>query len=331
MKEETNNTNTVSNEKKEETSSVNNQTVKQTTPPAPAAPATVIAPNQTEFNPQEAVINTKKETTSSKVFFIVVLLVGLFVYFLDDIVDYFTEDNYQYIYGDSTNYESGNLVDGFIKFGENSSFIKVKKIRFYNFLKSSDTSIVLNYESSANVSDSSSLEIYILIYDSNKELIYKELFNTTEKIEKDAIRQYSMKVKNDVYQSAFYAKVLIFDKTQKNLISNVKCKYVLNKDDFDVNYQIVYSFKNDELIAYEVTKEYKVKNDKANIDEYKTEIKLEYLKVNDAKMANKYEDNYLNYKVDVTKLQEGFTPLYTIGTLPKTIKNAESLKNWVCE
>ena len=94
-----------------------------------------------------------------------------------------------------------------------------------------------------------------------------------------------------------------------------------------LNYNIVYNFKNNELINYIVNKQ--ILNYNTDSESYKS-LNLEYL-VASQKLNAVFQSGNLNYTIDLEKDLNGYTPLYEKGTLRTIIKNKEKLKEWVCE
>ncbi|NLC48155.1 MAG: hypothetical protein GX758_02185 [Tenericutes bacterium] len=243
----------------------------------------------------------------------------------------FNENVTQYINKNSDSSKSGNLVDGYMKIEETSYMIK-EKIKFYNFKRSSQTTLIMNYVPEKSIADPASSEIYIEIYTSDKELLYKELFDPGEKIEKDAIKQYSIDVSNDVYQGAFYALIKIYTKEEKVATSSLTCTYTVSvSDSFKLAYSIKYNFKNNSLISYEVDKSYTSTGENEAEGKYKEELKTEYLSINDFNIISNYTDNSLKYNINLEEKPEGFTPLYEKDVTPKIINYKESLKKWTCK
>ena len=69
----------------------------------------------------------------------------------------------------------------------------------------------------------------------------------------------------------------------------------------------------------------------AEVLKYKAEIKDEYLEITKYNIKNNYKDNLLTYTITLDNYPEGYSTLYTKGTVMKTISNKEKLKKWTCE
>lgn len=288
-----------------------------------------VTPDTVSVTPVE--LNTNKKKSGNFLFFLVVIILLVATFFIDNVVNLLTEDNFKYLNGITPDTSSSNLINGFIKVGENNSFIKLEKVKFYNFKQAAINTVTLDYVSDKSISKPENLEIYIELYNSNQELLYKEPFNPEEKIENGVVSQYSMYVTNDVYLSVFYAKVTQYTKAEKASVQTLTCSYNVKNNNIEVIYKNTYSFINYELASYSVSKSFTSSTENAETEKYNTEIKNEYLEIEKYNITNNYKDNLLTYSIDLNNYPEGYAPLYTKGTVAKTIQNKEKLKKWTCE
>ena len=297
--------------------------------PVQTVPTTPVTPTVNEQNQNnEIVVNTTKKRTSNLILIILVFLMVLFVFNIDTVIDMY--NNYVNN-GTLTNNNSttDNLANGFIMIDE-ASYMNLKEIRFYNFKKKDGSvEVTFNYEANQKYDDASELKIYIELYNSDKEIIYKELFNPGGPLEKGTIRTYTLSLTNDVYTSAFYALAKIYTQTEENSTSSLVCKFNDDNENVTVNYEITYNFKNNGLTSYSVNKNYQLKG--ANTDNYVTELENEYNSVKDIIPSVVYENNTLQYSVNLETEIENFTPLYNKDTIINIIKQKETLKKWNCE
>lgn len=318
------NTNPVQNTAQPKTSNVVEEVVVNPTDASTGInPHNEVAPVETE------VINTSRKKSSNIFMFIIIILIIVFIYKIDDVIAYF-DNNFSPTISDRVeNTTSSNLVDGFIVMNENNSFIKVEKIKFYNF-KKSNGEIVYNYVSDKKYKSTDSLGIYIEIYNIEKELLYKELVNISN-VETDAIRTNNIKVTNDVYQDAYYILIKTYSEDEKNKKTTLTCKYDESNDMIVLNYKITYNFTNNVLTSYTVSKEFLA----SDINSAQTKVKDELFNENNEAIkygiTTEYSENKLSYTVDLNNVKEGFKPLYDSNTVRKTIINKESLKKWNCE
>ena len=286
-----------------------------------ASPKLTIPPAPSPANPEEVtVVNTTKTKGSNIILIIFLALLILFVFNIDTVLKYY--DNYVKtgsltIDTDSAN--TDNLVNGYILIDDSTGSIKLENINFYNFRKSGNLVISLNYLSSVDYSDTKTLGLYIELYNSSKELIYKGLFDTNGAVEKNSVRLYDITLDNYVYTNAYYALVKKYTSEDENAKTTLTCS--LNDD--NVSYSIVYNFNNNSLVNYSVDKS--IKNNTV-----KSELDNEYNSVSSYVTAT-YANNKLSYTVDLNNIDDEFNPLYLYGTTPKVVSVKEELKKWKCE
>ena len=314
----------------EKTESINPTEVIPSVTDTPVEVTATVTPTESSVTPLTE-LNTSKRKNSNFLFFLIIIILLVVTFFIDNVVDFLTKDNYQYLNGITPDSSSSNLVNGFIKVGENNSFIKLEKVKFYNFRQAAQNTVSLDYVSDKTISKPENLDIYIELYNSNQELLYKELFNPEEKIENGVVTQYRMYVANDVYLSVFYAKVIVYTKEEKASTQTLTCTFSVKNNNVEVIYKNTYDLINYELISYDVSKSFTSSTENAESEKYKTEIKNEYLEISKYSIANTYKDNLLTYSIDLNNYPEGYTPLYDKGTVVKTIQNKEKLKKWTCE
>lgn len=314
--------------------SVQPQTVAApTVQPTPETPMPEM-PAMPEVAPMEAapmeeqVISTHKKKTSNLIMYILVIILILFVVFIDPIKEFITDKIIDFK-PNNTN-TSENLISGFLKLEEKSGYIKVNNIKYYNVKKSNETNIILNYEPYKNSSNIEKEGIYIELYNADKEILSKTLFNPS-KIEKEVVRTFTFEVTNDVYTDAFYALVKTYTDEELKSTKTLTCKYTVNNDNITLNYVNTYEFINNSLTKYNVNKTFSYKEDNTESNKYKNELKNEYLNINDFNIKSEYNDTSLKYSIDLSNEIKDFRPLYKKDTIITIVKNKEELKKWKCE
>ena len=307
--------------------------VAPTVQPAPATPMPE-APAMIEVAPMEAapmgeqVISTHKKKTSNLIMYILVIILILFVVFIDPIKEFITDKITDFKPNNPNTSE--NLIGGFLKLEEKTGYIKVNNIKYYNVKKSNGTNIVLNYEPYKNSSSIEKEGIYIELYNADKEILSKTIFNPS-KVEKNVVRTFTFEVTNDVYTDAFYALVKTYTDEELKSTKTLTCKYTVNNDNITLNYVNTYEFINNSLTKYNVDKTFSYKEDNTESNKYKGELKSEYLNINDFNIKSEYNDTTLKYSVDLSNEIKDFRPLYKKDTIITVIKNKEELKKWKCE
>lgn len=303
---------------------------------APVLPNSPVpnAPEEIAIDPNNQVIDTdKKESKGSIGIFVIVGLLFVVLMFSDTIMGFFDNPS-SFINGgnDLSANESSNLVDGFILI-DSDGYIKVSNVKFYNFKKAGNNELLINYVSYENIKDVKALKIYVEIYDSAKDLIHKQVFNTnSNKLDIDALSPYSMKVTSDVYEAAYYSKVAVYTDEMINKKDTLVCSYpVENTDTFKLTFTNTFNFVNDTLVSYDIVRKYDTSEENDLVEVYKNQIKTEYLDINRYNVKTEYADNKLIYSINLTKLPAGFIPMYPSTSTKKTIKNKETLKKWECK
>lgn len=304
-----------------------------TVQPTPATPMPEM-PAMPEVAPMEAapmeeqVISTHKKKTSNLIMYILVIILILFVVFIDPIKEFITDKIIDFKPNNPNTSE--NLISGFLKLEEKSGYIKVNNIKYYNVKKSNETNIILNYEPYKNSSNIEKEGIYIELYNADKEILSKTLFNPS-KIEKNVVRTFTFEVTNDVYTDAFYALVKTYTDEELKSTKTLTCKYTVNNYNITLNYVNTYEFINNSLTKYNVNKTFSYKEDNTESNKYKNELKSEYLNINDFNIKSEYNDTSLKYSIDLSNEIKDFRPLYKKDTIITIVKNKEELKKWKCE
>ena len=276
--------------------------------------------------------NSEKKSGSNFILIILVLLLIVGLMYAEEIMT-FVENNI--ISSNPTGVGEGtgdSLVGGYILLNDVSGNMTVNSIKFYNFKKNSDNfSIGLNYESNVEFKDIASENVYIEIYTANKELLYKHLFNTGEKISKNVVRIYSIQLDADVYESAYYALVKTYSANELSKVTNLSCKYRVSNEGYNELYKHIFTFKGDMLASYSVDKKVEVISTSTSSTVALNNLKSEYDALVTAQLPVTYSEGSLVYSIDLEKLNADYIPLYKKGTSMLSVKNKEVFKKWECE
>ncbi len=306
--------------------------------PAPAE-ATVIDNNApgagvipTVEEEQVILDNSQKKSGSNFVLIILILLLVVGLMFAEDIM-LFIENNI--IASDPTGVGDGNgdsLVGGYLLLNDVNGNMTVRSIKFYNLKKNSNNfTIGLNYESDLEFKNISEENIYIEVYNSNKELLYKHLFDVKEKISKNVVRTYSFELDADVFEDSFYALVKTYSNAELEKITNLSCKYRASNEGYNELYKHFFTFKSDMLVSYSVDKKVEVSATSTSSTIAMNNIKKEYDALEIAKLPATYSEGSLVYNIDLETLEADYIPLYKKGTSSLSVKNKEVFKKWECE
>lgn len=280
----------------------------------------------------QAVINTQKSKSSNVIIIVILLIIAGCVYFIDDILAYFNTNFAPTIKENKEEELSNNLIDGYIKLGTPDSYMKTGGIKYYNFSLSETNKLILSFVSDKKLDETSSLGYYIVLYNNDKEIIYKELFSIPKKVEANEVSQYKISLDVDVYEDSKYAKIIKY--TDEELAKKYKlvCSYSTEKNGIKLNYENIYAFENDLLVSYTISKDYTLPVEETDeVKKYKEELDNENTKMTEAGIKTEYKDNKLTYSVSMVKLPDGFIPLYKKTATKTMIIKKEKLKKWECK
>ncbi len=294
----------------------------------PPLPSQSVAPTNTQ---EVTVVNTaKRRTTSNFILIVLALILVLFVLNIDTVMA-FINNNIIKTNPISTDVEpTNNLVDGYIKINDGNSDTRIKEIRFYNFKKSGDNTLLINYSSNKNYNDVKGLNLFVEIYNSNKELLTKQQFDADAVVNNEA-RPFLIKVDDTIYAYAYYAKVVEYTDSERSATSKLTCTYSESNANYLLEYKTIYNFTNNELTGYDVSKKVEaINNNKATTNAVSI-VNKEYKDVTRYEVSATFENNVLNYKIDLNNVNEGYIPFYSKGTTPTIIKEKEVAKKWICE
>lgn len=312
-----------------------------------AAPAQTVV--DTSKAPEVAVINTTKEKKGGSTLLIVLLvLLVLFVFNMNTVINLFN-NIYNSIFSKQEvvkNPNDGdNLLDGYILINEDSS-VETDNIKFYAFKKNDDV-LSFTYNASQKIEDVAILSIFIELYNANKEVLYKEIFNVKPGIDKEVVKSYQIVLEDDIKASVYYARIRKYTDAEYNSTQTLTCSQNLSEGDIKATYNITYNFKNNELMSYNVSKEatQSIPTAQTNIDEttnnegitteveknkYEIEIENEYSSL-PASINGNLTNGKLTYTVNLENEIADYIPLYKKGAIITVVKMKETDKGWVCK
>lgn len=280
----------------------------------------------------QAVINTQKNKTSNTIIIVLLIIMAVFVFFIDDILGYFNTNFAPSIKDNKEEELSNNLIDGYIKLGDPVAYMKTGGIKFYNFSLSETNKVILSFLSDKKLDETSSLGYYIVLYNSEKEITYKELFSIPKKVEANEVSQYKISLDVDVYEDSKYAKIIKYTDEELAKKYKIVCSYNIENNDIKLNYQNTYAFENDLLVSYTIVKDYSLLDSETeDSKKYKNELDNENAKITEVGIKTEYNNNKLTYSVNMNKIPEGFVPLYKNTATKTMIIKKEKLKKWECK
>ena len=280
----------------------------------------------------QAVINTQKSKTSNTIIIVLLIIMAGCVFFIDDILGYFNTNFAPSIKDNKEEELSNNLIDGYIKLGDPVAYMKTGGIKFYNFSLRETNKVILSFLSDKKLDETDTLGYYIVLYNSEKEITYKELFSIPKKVEANEVSQYKISLDVDVYEDSKYAKIIKYTDEELAKKYKIVCSYNIENNDIKLNYQNTYAFENDLLVSYTIVKDYSLPDSETEESKkYKIELDNENAKITEAGIKTEYNNNKLTYSVSMTKLPKGFIPLYKNTATKTMIIKKEKLKKWECK
>ena len=280
----------------------------------------------------QAVINTQKSKTSNTIIIVLLIIMAGCVFFIDDILGLFNTNFAPSIKDNKEEELSNNLIDGYIKLGDPVAYMKTGGIKFYNFSLRETNKVILSFLSDKKLDETDTLGYYIVLYNSEKEITYKELFSIPKKIEANEVNQYKISLDVDVYEDSKYAKIIKYTDEELAKKYKIVCSYNIENNDIKLNYQNTYAFENDLLVSYTIVKDYSLPDSETeDSKKYKNELDNENAKITEVGIKTEYNNNKLTYSVNMNKLPEGFVPLYKNTATKTMIIKKEKLKKWECK
>lgn len=288
----------------------------------------------------DKVVNTLEQRKEFKIAIFIGIGVLLFALLLPKITSIFTKDSI-FTYTDEVNEIVNNkTVDGMLIIGKEEGSITAKKVKFYNPLKRTNNQISVTYLPDTVIKDVDGLNLYVEIYNSNKNLISRVKFTNIEKLERKVQGNYKIDMNETIYKEAEYLKVTIIkDEEFSNITDTLTCIYENIEGNAKVYYKRIYNFTNNGLLSYTVSKSVS-KIDVNNVD---NTIIEKYTKLfsteNDVLKKTNIDginltDNSIEYTVNLSTLElnnSSYKKLYEQGSIKRQIELSEENLKWMCE
>lgn len=288
----------------------------------------------------DKVVNTLEQRKEFKIAIFIGIGVLLFALLLPKITSIFTKDSI-FTYTDEVNEIVNNkTVDGMLIIGKEEGSITAKKVKFYNPLKRTNNQISVTYLPDTGINDVDKLNLYVEIYNSNKNLISRVKFTNIEKLERKVQGNYKIDMNETIYKEAEYLKVTIIkDEEFSNITDTLTCIYENIEGNAKVYYKRIYNFTNTGLLSYTVSKSVS-KIDVNNVD---NTIIEKYTKLfsteNDVLKKTNIDginltDNSIEYTVNLSTLElnnSSYKKLYEQGSIKRQIELSEENLKWMCE
>lgn len=219
-------------------------------------------------------------------------------------------------------------IDGYMLIGNIEAASSVNKFSFYNVRRSGSNKIAFAYELTSKMEDFNSLNLYVEIYNKNKEIIYREKFVPSSDTQLNRARRYSKSLDSYTYEYAYYVKISEIKEVGTNNVEKLSCTQKKVKDTYNTDYQIDYTFSDNFLTKYEVIKSIngQIEEKDANLVSLKKEYNSASKEINAT-----FNNNNLQYIVDYSKEYEEFKPIVEYGAAKDQITKSSISRNWSCE
>ncbi len=279
-----------------------------------------------DFDEVDNPLETRKE---NRITFIIIGVVLGFLTLLPTISGLFNSNTPIIKNTVSSDIEYTDVADGFLVIGSSEGSITAKNVQFYNFEKRTGNKITFNYMPENNISNPSSLNIYIELYNNKKATIYRKKFDVSS-LERKVISTYDLSLNENIYGESVYAKIAILNEEDfKTIKEEMTCELNVNVDNLTVVNKIIYTFSENGLVNYKVNK---VVN---NLSEEVSEnyFESEYKKLTKYEISDLVsENNAISYTIDLLDSKfSDYKSLYTLGSTIREVKLDSESKGWRCE
>jgi hypothetical protein len=279
-------------------------------------------------------LTSKKENHIIIIIAVIVAIIGIF--FIPKIYNLINgRSNYVYS-SESSDIKNNNTVDGFLEIGKDEGSITAKKIQFYSFMKKDNNVLSFKCMAETQISNVKDLNIYIELYNSKKNVIYRTKFNFYDSLDRKTIERVNITLNENIYGEATYAKVVILKDSSFAVLDNsLNCSYSDVNDIYTLNSNVVYNFSTNGLIEYKVTRKLIANptytpNEEDENDPLKIISKEGEMLSKDGARTIEYTDSDISYTVDLlTSAPE--KALYNLGTTYRQIKLESENNKWRCE
>ena len=286
-------------------------------------------------SPNEPLKNTLEERKENRIIFIILIVLVLFVLALPKVMSWFNKSSI-FSYSNTVNeVTSKDTIDGMLEIGKEKGSITAKNIQFYNFTKRRNNEISVVYLPTTGIKKVNEMNIYIELYNSSKNIIYRTQFTSNTKLERKVQGIFTLKVLDDIYKDAKYAKIeVINEKDWGKPTKALTCTNETTKSKYTLTEKVTYNFSEKGLINYKVSK--KVKGNVEDTENpFLESIHDESKIISNTNISDlNYDEDFIEYTVILKELEvkkSGYIPLHSHGSILRTVKLEETSKKWKCE
>ena len=289
---------------------------------------------------EDKIVNTLEQRNEFKIALIIGISVIIFALLLPTITSIFTKDSI-FSYTDKVNeIVNDKTINGMLELNKEEGSITAKRVKFYSPRKSTNNQISVTYLPETGFNDVDSLNLYIEIYNSNKELITRVKFTNITKLERKVQGSYKINLNETIYKEAKYFKITIIkDKDFDKINDTLTCKYSFTHNNVKVDYERKYNFTKSGLLSYSInktiTKLDETSLDNTTLEEYKKLFTTENENLKKTNIEDiTLTDSSINYTVNLSTLKLGkssYKNIYEQGSIKRQIELSEAKMNWMCE
>lgn len=288
----------------------------------------------------DKVVNTLEEKKELRTAILIGVIILIFILLLPKLVSIFSKDSI-FSYTDKVNeVVNSETIDGMLEIGKEKGYITAKNVKFYNPRKTTDNQISITYLPLTGIKNIDDLNVYIEIYNSNKEIVSRVKFSNIDKLERKVQGNYKIDINETIYKEAKYFKATIIKASEFDKINDtLTCKYSFTHNNIKVDYERKYNFTKSGLLSYSInktiTKLDETSLDNTTLEEYKKLFTTENENLKKTNIEDiTLTDSSINYTVNLSTLKLGkssYKKIYEQGSIKRQIELSEAKMNWMCE
>ena len=288
----------------------------------------------------DKVVNTLEERKELRTAILIGVIILIFILLLPKLVSIFSKDSI-FSYTDKVNeVVNSETIDGMLEIGKEKGYITAKNVKFYNPRKTTDNQISITYLPLTGIKNIDDLNVYIEIYNSNKEIVSRVKFSNIDKLERKVQGNYKIDINETIYKEAKYFKATIIKASEFDKINDtLTCKYSFTHNNIKVDYERKYNFTKSGLLSYSInktiTKLDETSLDNTTLEEYKKLFTTENENLKKTNIEDiTLTDSSINYTVNLSTLKLGkssYKKIYEQGSINRQIELSEAKMNWMCE
>lgn len=295
-------------------------------------PKTEFIEPQAEETPhkRKSLLDLGKE---NKIILLILIGIVIFAFMLPTITSWFSKNSIFTYTGNMEEIKNTDTIDGMLEIGTEKGTITAKNIRFYNFTKKTNNQITVVYLPESGINDVKDKNIFIELYNKNKNVVYRTQFLSDKKLERKVQGVYTLNVNNTLYKEAVYGKIVVI--TEKEFAKGsetLACTIINKENEYEIENKITYNFSNQGLTSYVVSR--KINN--SDTEEISSNIfEKEEAIINKTNISDLVVDNdKIQYTIDLQNFDSknsGYTTLYTKGSLKRQVSLSEEEQGWSCK